>query len=1400
MDRLVQKTEAARGKMAESTSDMPAASAAMPIKPVGDPWVEGETIGGLLIPFDVLVTDPKMNSASPLVLDRQAERLTAVGEFDWTPTDLTCLFADLLLQLPRVLTKISSPDMAKGIFPEYNKYLIKLAAHLSEEQALEVLEYYEKEGFCLPSTADWVRNLDRVLQAFYVPSKSSNRFDSLPERPSTAVRRKANEILYSHVYRSVRDFGSYRQEVVDQVILPTLECTLPYEEDPEIEDTAWQILTSAAVQEIIEKDEHRRAARTATQNPSAGAHLEPDVHGTFERIRHLALRLATTESPCVQPEDAAASVDMARSSVSSPVPSTCDPTVTSPAEFQTHERHVSSKLKSLAEAISPTSKSKELPISSIAGQMGHIVSTVQPDDSPGVTRSATGTPLPPTEGHPNNALKSCHTRCRSIRAIRWFIATFTRLAFAPPQSLLASGVRLSRLPASGRCLTLFSDLLTLLAPSGGLASGGRDHSSTEAETSEHTFHASCPQARLLVLQWLMRLRANKQHRIWVKPALDEAAEHSASVIMRTKKDIEDFQETSSQSDVRIRRKGPVNPTERGRAERSEIIPGRSRSRSRQPAPSSTANRRSHQNEASPYRPTWCIPDILTFECPSDTRASEGMTTYDPIKCNPALAHSLAEGVYLPISRYINVLLDIIKFEPDWELVSYVLVFLPLQLTNKHFFCGPRSGLGVKELRKLFCDSLLQGQLVSQSRVPQVIKRPDVNTVGYQTLTILISYRKLFSKVEGNAIVEAFQKGLVGQSHAVARVCVQALTICTYELAESLVSYLPSVLQQLSGSSSELGVHLLELLLAIGQVPNLYSNMTEVQYYGIFKLCIDLIQANALSRAATDESEIDVTKSTQTQLVVLTAYLTIFTWFLALSLPRRPNVASYIIKNIVPIFNDGILDESAEVCFDWLCRYTYANADPRPSSSFLSDIVMRSGNAESVVEDQDSKNWILGNAIITITAQPRSGWVVIKTRRPSGTTSLLCKLENVPLLGLGEDDADIRTVQAVLMANRDPEHVERPIDVVTGVVDEEAQTESGTTRITFSIEETPAAGTVAAQPVSAPFSSPSDAHPDPQFSWIWSGSAPSQRRKDVAIDPGYIGLLLSAYPYASLEAPRGRLIKADDLKRGNTSGTEALARTMRNIDSQQVVDTHRIAVLYVAPGQTTERDILGNVDGSQSFLRFMGGLGRLIKLNGQRDIFTGGLDTENDEDGEYAYAWWDDLNQVIYHAPHLMPNKEGEEDHYYSKKRLVGNDFVTIVFNDSGSDYRFDTIDTAFQFINIVISSHTSGVSGDYNDSDEHDFFKVTIQRRPGIPAFSPIGDFKLVSAKSLPLIVRQISLLASHVAQIYQATDMAGGEYITNWRQRYKTIKKLKDSLPPLELREDVDTPEQQAKMWLLRE
>ncbi|KAH8111245.1 SecY subunit domain-containing protein [Phellopilus nigrolimitatus] len=62
-----------------------------------------------------------------------------------------------------------------------------------------------------------------------------------------------------------------------------------------------------------------------------------------------------------------------------------------------------------------------------------------------------------------------------------------------------------------------------------------------------------------------------------------------------------------------------------------------------------------------------------------------LVTYEP--------HKPSDGVVLPLSDYIDVPVELLKAQRDWDVLSYSLVHLLVQLAYKHFGCGPRDNRG-----------------------------------------------------------------------------------------------------------------------------------------------------------------------------------------------------------------------------------------------------------------------------------------------------------------------------------------------------------------------------------------------------------------------------------------------------------------------------------------------------------------------------------------------------------------------------------------------------------------------------------------------------------------------------------------------------------------------------------
>ncbi|RXK34890.1 hypothetical protein M231_07854 [Tremella mesenterica] len=1299
----------------------------------GDVWIEGQTACELLLNMIPVVSDlRKEQLASDALFTRQVDAIHPLVD----------IMSSIIRQIPSAINRLrpSTSDALPFYHPKYIELLLELSIYLDEPTASIVVEYYQRECLCLPHHQRWIPNIWKLIKAFFLTSSN------LP-----ATRQKLTIFLFKDVYAYAEDLPEYRSEYVDQVIVPFLEQVLVDAQDEDFQKLALDVLVSAAVAETLERDEERRRARATMSTPMLVAEdaaplpsdsvKEAAAGGSFHSIRKLIIRMAA-QTPCKGELDPTRTQSPPSSTVVSPQLGSTD---------LNRSRSTKAAAARAQLSLSPQSKTADLP--SISATMASLDNSRQTDS-------------PPSTGH---RTKPPHSTCKSVHAVVALIAIFTRLAFSSASSP-GSLVKAARTPASTRCITIYRDLLGLLFP--------MTSSSLEASASSSAVPARCPRARIIILQWLMRLRADGKHRIFIRRRIDIAAMPFAEILHRTRQG----DATIDPPDTR-RVRTPAGPSrsenneERGRASRNRDEGHRSRSRSKQPPIT-------RGPEPVSYNPLWFIPEPPIFELPPDALPSEGMTTYNPNF--PSLrdeASPPVEGVWLPVSEYLRVLNGIIRSH-DWELVSYVLSFLPLQLRNKPFFHGARAATEVRALVEALCEGVMSTSLPWEKRfnVPSFITRIKINAVAYQSLSILISYSSILSREQNDLLIQAFAEGLQGRRE-VSKPVIQALTLCVYELDTYLGRHLLAIVERMKDiiSTTAIAVHILEFLVAVCRHGQLFKNFTQDHYRLVFAVATGYISEH---NARSEQPAGDRQEFTLSQQVIDLAYFSIYVWFMAIKLPQRHLYVSDIVKRLVQAKSRRTaVDEKAEVCFDWLARYTYGNADPQPAKSFLGDLVMSDENEEAIKK----QSWLLEREIVTIWVNARSGWTRIEITRPTGTILQTGKLENVPLLDLGEANADLVTLPAVLMANRT---ILRP------------STEEASTAKDLSIagaENEEQIGKVSSEDivkkivnVKSSVPPPEDFDRDSQHGYIWSGATPSQRRKDVAIEPAYVFLqLLSAYPYSSLDAPRGRIIPSE----------EKYMRALKNIGYTPVIDTMKIAVIYVAPGQIAEDEILSNIDGSPLYLDFLQGLGRILRLKGQVDVSVGGLDTEDDSDGEYAYAWWDDLTQTVYHTVTMMPNLETSTQN--NKKRLIGNDFVKIVYNDSGGIFAFDTIKTAFNLINIIITPHSPATALTSVPEDQYggDFFTVTLQRAPGIPDFSPLGEGKVVSRRSLPILVRQIAQLANDMAarftHIRDASDMSQAEYITPWRSRWQAIERLRANLPPVEIPDEDDTL---AREVLLRE
>ncbi|KAJ1358100.1 hypothetical protein KIN20_016410 [Parelaphostrongylus tenuis] len=150
-----------------------------------------------------------------------------------------------------------------------------------------------------------------------------------------------------------------------------------------------------------------------------------------------------------------------------------------------------------------------------------------------------------------------------------------------------------------------------------------------------------------------------------------------------------------------------------------------------------------------------------------------------------------------------------------------------------------------------------------------------------------------------------------------------------------------------------------------------------------------------------------------------------------------------------------------------------------------------------------------------------------------------------------------------------------------------------------------------------------------------------------------------------------------IRLGRKPNDEILERSLRNLDRIPGIEYHAVGVLYVDAHQETEVEILANAHGSERYSRFLKLLGSPIDL----DKHPGGLIPEHH--GSYTYEYQDELSKITFLVATLMPCAENDPN-CNMKKKLIGNNYVSVVFNESGAPFKLGSVCGQFAHVAIEV--------------------------------------------------------------------------------------------------------------------
>lgn len=165
-----------------------------------------------------------------------------------------------------------------------------------------------------------------------------------------------------------------------------------------------------------------------------------------------------------------------------------------------------------------------------------------------------------------------------------------------------------------------------------------------------------------------------------------------------------------------------------------------------------------------------------------------------------------------------------------------------------------------------------------------------------------------------------------------------------------------------------------------------------------------------------------------------------------------------------------------------------------------------------------------------------------------------------------------------------------------------------------------------------------------------------------------------------------------------------------LDEQGVTRQHKIGILYCKAGQSTEEEMYNNEEAGPAFNEFLDIFGERVLLRGFEG-YRAQLDNRNDSTGVYSLYRKFCGREVMFHVSTMLPWTPNNRQQLL-RKRHIGNDIVTIVFQEPGAlQFTPKNIRSHFQHVFILVRV--------FDPCTANTKYQVAVSRSKDVPAFGP---------------------------------------------------------------------------------
>uniref|UniRef100_A0A8C9HRR9 Signal-induced proliferation-associated protein 1 n=1 Tax=Piliocolobus tephrosceles TaxID=591936 RepID=A0A8C9HRR9_9PRIM len=252
-----------------------------------------------------------------------------------------------------------------------------------------------------------------------------------------------------------------------------------------------------------------------------------------------------------------------------------------------------------------------------------------------------------------------------------------------------------------------------------------------------------------------------------------------------------------------------------------------------------------------------------------------------------------------------------------------------------------------------------------------------------------------------------------------------------------------------------------------------------------------------------------------------------------------------------------------------------------------------------------------------------------------------------------------------------------------------------------------------------------------------------------------------------------------------SASPKVPRTLLTLDEQVLSFQRKVGILYCRAGQGSEEEMYNNQEAGPAFMQFLTLLGDVVRLKGF-ESYRAQLDTKTDSTGTHSlYTTYQD-HEIMFHVSTMLPYTPNNQQQLL-RKRHIGNDIVTIVFQEPGSKpFCPATIRSHFQHVFLVVRAHAP--------CTPHTSYRVAVSRTQDTPAFGPAlpagggpfaanADFrafllaKALNGEQAAGHARQFHAMATRTRQQY-LQDLATNEQLDLYHGRGEAITLRFDGCP----------------------